>query len=107
MSVASGLVIVLGVAFATYAMRAGLILALADRSLPPVVERALRNVGPAVLAALTMSLAFGSSEGGSATFEVPEVAALVAAGAVAYWRRNMIMTLVVGMVTLWVLSAIV
>ncbi len=107
MSVASGLLIVLGVALATYAMRGGLILALADRSLPAIVERALRNVGPAVLAALTMSLAFGSSEGGSASFELAEIAALVAAGSVAYRRRNMIMTLVAGMVTLWVLSAIV
>ena len=38
--------IVLSVAVATYVMRAGLILLLAERTLPPVVERSLRYVGP-------------------------------------------------------------
>lgn len=107
MSLAEALLVVVAVGIATYVMRAGLILLLANRSLPPIVERSLRYVGPAVLAALTVSLAFGSSEGGSPDIDAPEVIALIVSGAVAAWRRNLIQTLIVGMVTFWVCSAII
>lgn len=105
MSVWSSLVIVLVVAVMTYAMRAGVIVALADRPIPVPVERALRYVGPSVLAALAINLAAGG-EGGPG-LEFAEGAALVVAGVVAVWRRNLIWTLLAGMTTLWVLSAIV
>ncbi len=96
--------IVLSVAVATYVMRASLILLLAERTLPPVVERSLRYVGPAVLAALTVSFAAGSSDGGPPSIAFPEAAALVIAGGVAWRSKNLILTLLVGMVTLWVLT---
>ncbi|MDJ0771784.1 MAG: AzlD domain-containing protein [Ilumatobacter sp.] len=104
MSTAAALAIVAGVAVMTYVMRAIGILALAGRRLPLVVERALRNVGPAVLAALTVSLAAGG-EGGP-DLELAEAASLIVAGGVAWWRRNIIWTLLAGMVTLWVLTAL-
>lgn len=106
MGVGEGLLIVLGVGLATYLMRAGLILLLANRKLPDAVERALRYVGPAVLAALTVSLAFGSSEGGAPDLEFAKVGALVAAGGVAAWKRNLTVTLVVGMCVFWLLDAL-
>ena len=96
--------IVLMVAVMTYAMRASVIVALAGRSIPVPVERALRQVGPAVLAALAINLAAGGDGGPS--LEVAEAAALVVAGGVAWWRRNVIWTLLAGMTTLWILSAI-
>jgi branched-subunit amino acid transport protein len=102
MSTWAALAIVASVAAMTYAMRAGLILALADRTLPVAVERALRSVGPAVLAALAVNLAAGGEGGPS--LEMPEFAALAVAGIVAWWRRNLILTLVAGMATLWTLS---
>jgi len=100
----SAAAIVVGVAVMTYVMRAGLILALADRPLPVPVERALRFVGPAVLAALAINLAAGG-EGGPSLAMV-EVAALIVAGGVALWRRNLIWTLLAGMATLWTLTAL-
>ena len=105
MSTWSALAIVVTVAAITYAMRACVIVALAGRTIPVPVERALRNVGPAVLAALAINLAAGG-EGGPHL--APEVAAaLVAAGAVAWWRRSVIWSLSAGMLVLWLATAVV
>ena len=105
MSTWSALAIVLTVAVMTYVMRAGVIVALADSPIPVPLERALRYVGPSVLAALTINLAAGGEGGPS--LELAEATALIVAGVVAVWRRNLIWTLLAGMGTLWVLSAIV
>lgn len=87
------------VAVGTYLLRAGPALLLADRDLPMPVQRALRNVGPSVLAALVVVSVAGGEGGG---VEVAEVVALVAAGAVAWWRRNLIWSLLAGMAALWI-----
>lgn len=105
MSAWSSLGIVLVVAVITYVMRAGVIVALADRTIPVPIERALRNVGPAVLAALAINLAAGGDGGPALDPEV--AAALVAAGAVAWWRKSLIWALSAGMVVLWVVGAVV
>ncbi len=92
---------VLSVGMITYASRAGLIVFLADRPLPPNITRALRYVGPAVLSALTVNLIAGGQ--GVDGVEFVEIAAIGAAVAVAAAVRNLIAALVVGMVTLWLL----
>lgn len=92
------------VAVLTYLARAGLILLLADRPVRPAIERALRNVGPAVLASLAITLLAGGD--GAAGIEAVEVAAVAAGCAVAAWRRDLILSLLAGMVTLWVLLAV-
>ena len=57
----------------TYAARAVFIVGVGERELPPVVERGLLYVGPAVLSALTASL-LTSPDGLAAYLEnVPEV----------------------------------
>ena len=104
MSVWSSLAVVAVVAGMTYAMRASVIVALAGRTIPVPVERALRNVGPAVLAALAINLAAGGDGGPHLD---PEVAiAFVAAGLVAWFRRSMIWSLSAGMVALWAAIAL-
>ena len=105
MSAVASIAIVLAVGVMTYAMRAGVIVALAGRPIPVPIERALRNVGPAVLGALAINLAAGGEGGPS--LEVAQAAALIVAGSVALWRRNLIWTLLAGMATLWVLSALI
>jgi branched-subunit amino acid transport protein len=100
----SAVLIVAIVAVMTYVMRAGVILAVAGRQIPVPVERALRFVGPAVLAALAINLAAGGDDGPG--LEVAEAAALLVAGGVAVWRRNLIWTLLAGMTTLWILTAL-
>lgn len=102
MSATIALVLTLVIAVGTYLLRAVPLLALADRSLPLPVQRGLRNVGPAVLASLVVV----SVAGGGGTVEVAEIGALVAAGVVAWWRKNLIWSLVAGMVVLWILLAV-
>lgn len=88
----------------TYASRAGLIVALADRPLAPEITRALRFVGPAVLSALVVSLL---AEGdGISGIDLDEVAAVATGGFVAWRTRNLILSLLVGMVVLWVLLVV-
>jgi len=105
MSTGSAVAIVLVVGIGTYLMRAGLVLLLADRPLPPSIERALRNVGPAVLAALTVSLVASENADGT-RIEISEIAALVVAALVAWRRYSLLVTLAAGMVTLWVVEAL-
>jgi branched-subunit amino acid transport protein len=85
----------------TYAARGGPLLFLAGRQLPVVVERALRYVGPAVLAALSVTLI---ADGGTASsIAAEEWAALGVTIVVAAVTRNLIVTLALGMSTLWLL----
>jgi branched-subunit amino acid transport protein len=107
MSTWSAIVLVLAVGVGTYLMRAGLVLLLADRPMRPAVERALRNVGPAVLAALTVSLVASDGADGGSSVELAEAAALVVAAVVAWRRFSLLVTLGAGMVTVWVVSAVV
>jgi branched-subunit amino acid transport protein len=100
----SAMAIVVMVAVMTYAMRASVIVALAARTIPVSFERVLRQVGPAVLAALAMNLAAGG-EGGP-HIELAEVAALCTAGVVAWWRRSVIWSLSAGMSVLWLVDAV-
>ena len=104
MSTWAAILIVGMVGTMTYSMRAVAIVALANRSIPPWAERGLRSVGPAVLAALTFNLAAGGDGGPS--MEVAEALALLVAGAAALWKRNLLLTIGVGMLTLWVASAL-
>lgn len=104
MTTAAALVALACGALGTYFARSSLILLLADRSLPASVERALQNVGPAVLAALTINLAVGSEGLGGVQFA--EVAALVVASGVALWTRNLMWTFAAGMATLWLVGAV-
>ncbi|MCB0967349.1 MAG: AzlD domain-containing protein [Ilumatobacter sp.] len=104
MSVWSALALTLVVGAITYGMRAIAIVGLAGREIPQPIQRALRNVGPAVLAALALNLAAGGE--GSVGLTWPEGLALVAAGITAWFSRNVIATLVAGMSVLWIAEAL-
>lgn len=106
MTFAVAVVVTLAIAVGTYLLRAGPALLLADRELPPVVRRALRNVGPAVLAALVVVSVAATGDGEGIGIELAEVVAIVAAGVVAWWRRNLIWSLVAGMAALWIALAL-
>jgi branched-subunit amino acid transport protein len=93
--------IVVFAALVTYASRAVGILFLAERRIPVFLQRALRHVGPAVLAALVASIAAG--DGGSApSIDAPEFLALGVAAGVAWWRRNVLWSLIAGLCVFWV-----
>lgn len=88
----------------TYAARAVFIIGVGDRTLPPVVERGLLYVGPAVLAALTASLL--TSPDGVVEFlrSVPEVFATVAGVAAAIRFRRFDVSFTVAIVVFFALT---
>ena len=102
---ALGLIIV-GMGVVTYAIRLSLILLLGRLRVPPLVQRALRFVPPAVLSALifpelllpggTLMISLGNAR----------LLAGVLAGVVAWRSKNVILAIAVGMAALWVLQAL-
>lgn len=83
----------------TYLSRSLFILVVGERILPPKVERGLRNIGPAVLAALTASLL--TTDGLGAFFgSVPEVTAIAAGVVVGVWRRTFVASFTAS-ITVW------
>lgn len=87
----------------TYLLRASF-LAFADRlvDLPPLVERVLRQIPPAVLAALVVPQLLRPE--GSLDLWQPELLAGVVAAIVSWRTRNIAATLVIGMIVLVVVE---
>ena len=90
----------------TYALRLSLIGALGQITLPPLLVRGLRFVPPAVLTAIIVpELVLPSGQLDLSLGNVRLMAGSLAA--VVAWRsQNVILTVVVGMITLWVLTAL-
>lgn len=105
MSFTTTLIAVIFVGVVTYAMRAGLILALADAELPTWLVRALRYVAPAVLAALTVTL-IADPDAANRGIAWPEVAGLLVAGPIAWKTKNLVITLAAGMAAFWIVLAV-
>ena len=98
--------LVVGMGIATYAIRLSLILLLGRLNVPPLVQRALRFVPPAVLSALIFPELL--LPGGTPVFSFwnPRLLAGVLAGVVAWKSKNALLAIAVGMVALWVLQAL-
>ncbi len=91
------LLIFLAAAVGTYAIRiSGILLLGRGRRLPARVERSLRLVGPAAMAAIVANSLL-LDEGGWRGFGAWHLAALVAIG-VAVWRRSSGVTMLAGAV---------
>ena len=89
----------------TFAMRASF-LAAAQRmaAVPPGVQRVLRQIPPAALAAIVAPALLRAE--GDLDLLHPRLAAGIVAGAVAWRTRNVALTLLAGMVTLVALEAL-
>ena len=92
----------------TYPSRALPLLAPGIERLPKAAIEYLRLVGPAVLAALAaVSVMVVTTQGGSPTFHVGiEWLAVVVAGALTVWRRNLLIGLLGAVVLVAVARAI-
>jgi branched-subunit amino acid transport protein len=101
MTVVDSMILVAVVATGTYLSRAGMILLLAGRDLPEAVLRALRYVGPAVLAALVVTFVADPDQANRGV-TAAEFAGLAASAGSHYRWKNLGLTLVVGMVVFWV-----
>lgn len=101
----SALAVMVVAGLGTYLARGSFVLAVGERRLPPILERALRNVGPAVLAALTASLLF--DEGVAEFFlNVPEVVSSAVAVVLAWRTRNFLIAFGVSLLVLLGLAAL-
>jgi branched-subunit amino acid transport protein len=89
----------------TYLMRVAFI-GPSSLSLPPAVERALRFVPPAALAALIVPDLVGHNGALVLTLANPRLIAGVVALLVAWRTRRVALTLVIGMGVFWLLSAL-
>ena len=87
----------------TYLARSFFILAVGDRALPDSVELALRNIGPAVLAALAASLLTSDGLVEYLT-SVPEVVATLVAIVASWVTKRYVVSFVAAMLVLWALQ---
>jgi len=99
----TGLLAIIAVGLGTYFSRAVFILALANRQIPPNVRVAMEYVGPAVMAALVVTMLIGP--GGEVAIGVPEASAMLVAGLTAWRSRNHLLTIVLAMAVFWGLRA--
>ena len=96
--------IVIGMGLVTYGIRLTPIVLLGRIEIPPIVQRALRFVPPAVLTAIIVpELLYRDGQVDVALSNVRLIAGLIAI--VVAWRtKNALLTIGVGMITLWVLQ---
>jgi branched-subunit amino acid transport protein len=90
----------------TYATRLSFIVLLGRLNIPVWLQRSLRFVPPAVLSAIIFPELF--LPGGSLDISTgnARLIAGLAAIVVAVWKKNTLLTILVGMVILWVLEAL-
>ena len=90
----------------TYALRLSLIVLLEKREIPPLVQRALRFVPPAVLSAIIFPEMFRPNGVLDVSLSNPRLIAGLLAALVAWRTKNVLLTIVVGMGALWVMQLV-
>ena len=95
--------VILVVGALNYASRLSFIAFFAQRSMPPLLARALKYVPAAMLTALIVPMVV-DAHGLATDFATPRVAAAVLAAIVAWFTRSTLKTLGAGMAALWLLA---
>ena len=97
--------IILGMGIVTYAIRLSLIVLLGRINVPPTMQRALRFVPPAVFSAIIFPEVLRPSGALDISLGNDRLIAGVLAAGVAWRTKNVFLSIAVGMVALWILSA--
>jgi branched chain amino acid efflux pump len=97
------LVFILGGAL-TYLIRLSFIVLIGRRSVPPIISRLLRFIPPAVLTAIIFPELFITKGQLNLSFGNTRLLAGGLAVLVAWRTRSVVLTIVVGMIALWVLE---
>jgi branched-subunit amino acid transport protein len=95
--------VILVVGALNYASRLSFIAFFAQRSMPPLLARALKYVPAAMLTALVVPMLVGPVSLSAAPSINPRIVAAVVATVVAFVTRGTLQTIGAGMVTLWLL----
>ncbi len=98
--------IILGMGLITYALRLSLIALLGRITLPPLVQRGLRFVPPAVLSAIIVPELLLSDGALSLSLANTRLLAGIVAILVAWRTRNALLTIAAGMAAFWILGAV-
>jgi branched-subunit amino acid transport protein len=98
--------VILWMGAVTYAIRVSLILLLGRVAVPHLMQRALRFVPPAVLSAIIFPELLRPGGTLQLSLSNPRLLAGVLAAAVALRTRNVLLTIAVGMLALWILQAV-
>lgn len=98
--------IILGMGIVTYAIRLSLIMLLGRIDVPPTMQRALRFVPPAVFSAIIFPEVLRPRGALDISLGNDRLIAGVLAAVVAWRTKNVFLSIAVGMVALWVLSAV-
>jgi branched-subunit amino acid transport protein len=96
--------VIVAVGLLNYLSRLSFIAVFAQRALPPLLARALKFVPAAMLTALIVPMIVAGPATISATWTDPKVLAAVLAGVAAFATRSTLMTLGLGMGSLWLLQ---
>lgn len=100
--------LILAVGAITYTARLSFIALFARRRMPPLLAEALKHVPVAMLTAIVVpAVVFVPAGVLRLDFGNPKLVAALAAGAVAWWTRSAVSTIVVGMGVLWLLRWLV
>jgi len=99
--------IVILVGIGTYLTRLSFVGILGDREIPAAVERPLRLVAPAVIAAIAIPELVAPADTIDISFDNLRLLAGIVAILVAWRTRSMGWTIGVGMATLWILDWLV
>ena len=99
--------LLIGMGLVTYTIRLSLIVLIGRVDVPPLIQRALRFVPPAVLSAIILPELL--RPGGTLNVSLGNVRLLagVLAAGVAWRTKNVLLTIGVGMVALWVLQVVI
>ena len=98
--------IMIALAVGTFLIRISFIVLLSNRDVPPLLSSALRFVPPAVLTALVVPQILTRNTSMEISFANPQIIAGIAAVLVAWRTRNVLLTIVSGMVVMWILQAL-
>ena len=89
-----------------YASRLSFIALFARRKVPPLAVRAFRYVPAAMLTALVLPMV-AAAPGEPTLAALPKIVAAIAAGVVAFFTHSTMKTLGVGMLSLWLVQALI
>ena len=96
----------LALAVGTFMIRGSFILLFGGREFNPLLSRALRFVPASVLSALVVPQILTRDHSIVLTFDNPQLLAGLVATVVAWRTKNVLLTILSGMVVLWVLLAL-
>ena len=91
----------------TYLIRLSFILIVGQRPVPPLLRRALRLVPPAVLTAIVFPELFMPNGTLDISFGNARLLGGLVAVLVAWFTRNAVLTIIVGMLVVWALQGLI